>query len=388
MKDSKIKTYFQEAIANFFFPKTKPGKDWFSVKKYGSGDKDKVLTSYVSQNNGNPGNKNKEQQIEELKYLTATRGTAPDYTSGKEDQNLDYVKFTPNNPEKKPGKNLHIINFWGLGECYEINFRDMAKETVATGATVYGFNYPGINCSGGKTRSFEDLVNSGVNMVNHLISKGVDPKQIVLQGNCFGAAVAEHLKLHLARQGVYMRSINSNSFKSFNSAVKDAAKNKPFLSPLRKLSKAIIKLAGWDIKVSEIVQNQGPYTLIMNREGDATLSKNTFLSNNIGSDNNKIKQLEGKISETKNDKKKKALEERKGKLEHEKENEFIKTLNTEWVGETELKNPIILQKNKFATEKDKNPHEFDIYKLENGFETINQFLKQSNEQLGIKVVAS
>ena len=76
--------------------------------------------------------------------------------------------------------------------------------------------------STGKVREANDLMNAGIAMVKSLLAQGIHPDDIVLQGDCFGAAIAMEVKEQLAKQAnVDMRIVMNNSFKSFKAAVQD-----------------------------------------------------------------------------------------------------------------------------------------------------------------------
>ncbi|MFV9875519.1 MAG: hypothetical protein AB8U25_03870 [Rickettsiales endosymbiont of Dermacentor nuttalli] len=62
-----------------------------------------------------------------------------------------------------------MINFFGVGEYYECNFRDMADQADVSGATIHAFNSMRMNSSTGKVREFNDLVNCGIAVTNDLL---------------------------------------------------------------------------------------------------------------------------------------------------------------------------------------------------------------------------
>ncbi len=98
----------------------------------------------------------------------------------------------------RPGKHkeIHIINFIPSTHCYEDLWTDITEQAFITGATMYGFNYPGINASEGKIGHKNDLIYAGIAMVNKLLDQGIHPDKIILQGYSLGADIT----LEVARQ--------------------------------------------------------------------------------------------------------------------------------------------------------------------------------------------
>lgn len=204
--------------------------------------------------------------FKEFQSLSLTRQFIP---SGKD--NLDSVLITPDTKiaEGKAGRGVYFILFQGRGEYYESRFRSMASQAQATGATVLGFNPKGFNNSSGQTNELSDLVDDGIAVVRFLLNKGVDHKNIVLQGNSLGAGVqemvAEHFKLNY---GINFRQINSNSFKSLASVVAGHYKA-PFMENFFKL---LLNYAGWEISPGSEFYKTGPYRMYLRRKGDRTIS--------------------------------------------------------------------------------------------------------------------
>ncbi|WED44169.1 Dot/Icm T4SS effector alpha/beta hydrolase [Legionella cardiaca] len=183
---------------------------------------------------------------------------------------LDSISLSPIKGDKSlPGAGKHILNFLGSMQFYEGFVSSMAKQQVLSGATVHAFNYPGMYSSTGEVLEFNDLVNSGIAMVNKLLEKGVHPDDIILQGNCLGAAVAEAVAAQFRAQNIQLRVINSNSFKSIKSVIVE----KFHLSLIKNLVEKLLSYTGWLITPSKLrgEEHHSPYHLVLSRSGDKTI---------------------------------------------------------------------------------------------------------------------
>ena len=203
----------QGILAKILFPTTR--KDWYQEKGYGKNGKD-AFTDFLEQQQTHP----------DLPYhtvfkdLNIVRNPLSCFDYRKNPCILDTITLTPRSPQKSSGQGIHLVNFFGRDEYYECNFRDMALEAHATGATIHAFNPPGMNLSSGQVLEFKDLVNAGIAQINNLLNNGIHPDKIILQGNCMGSAVAEEVNAHFKKHlKVEFRRINSNSFKSMNALI-------------------------------------------------------------------------------------------------------------------------------------------------------------------------
>lgn len=254
-----LKLYLRRLFANKFYP-TKYS-NWYKEKGYIGEDLQQQFADFLSQQSQKGALYFKEFQSSSL-----TRQFIP---SGKE--NLDSVLITPHTKiaEGKAGQGVYFILFQGRGEYYESRFRSMARQAHATGATILGFNPKGFNNSSGQTKELSDLVEDGIAVVRFLLNKGVDHKNIVLQGNSLGAGiqemVAEYFKLN---HGINFRQINCNSFKSLAAVVAGHYKV-PFME---KLFKLLLIYAGWEIFPGPKFYKTGPYRMYLRRKGDRTIS--------------------------------------------------------------------------------------------------------------------
>jgi hypothetical protein len=188
------------------------------------------------------------------------------------DNQLDSVLISPSqkSAEGKAGKDNYFIFFQGRGEYYESRFRDMAVQAQETGASVLGFNPKGFNQSTGKIHGLSDLVDDGIAVIDYLLSKDVDPKKIILQGNSLGSGVQEMVNEYFRlNRGMEFRQINSNSFKNLASVVAYHYKT-PFLEWV---FKPLLDYSGWEIKTGLDFYKTGPYRMYLRREGDRTIIK-------------------------------------------------------------------------------------------------------------------
>jgi hypothetical protein len=342
-KDS-LRNKLQKFVSSFLFPAKK--FDWYKSKGYNGANDQERFQDFLDKQT---------HYKEEFKDLNIQRTSVINKLNNEK---IDSVSFSPVEKIKKPGNGKHIVNFFGANTYYEGNFRDMALEAKTTGATLYGFNYPGFNSSDGQVLTSYDLINSGIAFVNNLLEKGIHPDDIILQGNCFGAVIGAKVKDHFKKNDIKLRSINSNSFLSFESAVNDHFDSHPILKPFRKLTNLLLRFTGWDLDVSQSVKRQDPYLFTMNRLGDQTLKKSQV--SHVIKDNADW----GLDDEC-------PVEYRE--IRDEFEERSIVQPKSQYVGANK-------------NSKKNDPHEMDLYKLEtqNGesvFEFINEYLEASNNYI-------
>lgn len=207
------------------------------------------------------------QYFKEFRFLNLTRQFIPSIKG-----NLDSVIITPDSTiiANKPGKGVYFILFQGTGEYYESKFRDMAKQSISTGASVIGFNPKGFGSSSGNTNGFLDLVDDGISVVRHLLNKGILHKNIVLQGNSLGSSVqeivSEYFKLN---HKIYFRQINSNSFKDLPTVLSQYYKM-PFLNHFLK---KLLNYSGWRISYGLSCYKTGVYKMYLRRKNDRTITE-------------------------------------------------------------------------------------------------------------------
>lgn len=115
----------------------------------------------------------------------------------------------------RPGKALeiHVINFMPRSQIqyYEKTYADMTSQAFITGATMHGFNYPGINNSEGKIEHKNDLIYAGIAMVNQLLDDGIHPDNIFLQGYGNGVEIAGEVYRQFKMTGMIYLTLFSPS---------------------------------------------------------------------------------------------------------------------------------------------------------------------------------
>ncbi len=345
--DFKRKT--QELLARILFPTTY--RDWFKEKGYGKQGKDS-FEDFLEQQYSNSAS----AYHKEFQGLTIKREFISCLDYRKNTCELDSISFSPNESELESGKGAHIVNFFGRLEYYECNFRDMAREAHATGATIHAFNPPGMNSSTGKVYELKDLVNSGIAQINKLLKDGVHPDKIILQGNCMGAAVAEEVNAHFNKtRGVEFRRINSNSFKSMNALLTYLY---PSLSFVKAQVKKILEYTGWQSTPGKLFQVTSPYKAYMSRKNDKTIMPDAKMKK-------KIEKMQ---------KKEELNSEPKKYVEYE--------VHRTWLDE---RAEMVLDSEHFTKDKNTNQHELDLYKLKSdkdettAYDFINYYIKASNE---------
>ncbi|RUR08404.1 Dot/Icm T4SS effector alpha/beta hydrolase [Legionella sp. km772] len=277
--NSFFQNYLKLSVAKLLFPEG--DGDWYKKKGYGgeeaNGKQFAPFDDFLNQQKSNP----------DANYHTTFQGlnlklkTEPSQLVSGESCELEVLTCQPEpSSSSKPGTGKHIVYFTGANTYYQACFRDISAAAKETGATVHAFNFPGIGLSSGKVTEANDLVNAGIAVVSSLLKQGIKPDDIILQGDCFGAAVAMEVKKELEGQaGIQVRLIMNNAFKSFKAAVADMIDRTSFIPSLSKsIIKNILELTGWHVTPAQKYIHSDPYQCHIQHEGDQTLPTSTLAS--------------------------------------------------------------------------------------------------------------
>lgn len=275
-KDSFFHSRLQQFVANALFPAG--SGDWYKSKGYGKKkevDDEAPFRDFV----------HKQKTDEKSHYYKEFQGLDLSLTKVKtklvsgESCQLEVMKCQPeSNEPKKPGTGKHIVYFPGANTYYQACFRDISTACKETGATVHAFNFPGTGLSSGKVRESNDLINAGISVVSSLIKQGVHPDDIILQGDCYGAAIGLEVKKQLEDQaGIKVRAIMNNVFKSFKAAVCDMITQSPWLPNILKgIVKRLLEFTGWHVTPGKKYKHADPYQCHIQHLGDQTLESSTL----------------------------------------------------------------------------------------------------------------
>ncbi|QRN04524.1 hypothetical protein GH742_11920 [Legionella sp. MW5194] len=349
---SSFKRKIQTLLATVLFPTTH--KDWYKEKGYGKG-KLSAFADFLDSQSLNP----KAPYHDVFQGLAVQRQWVDCVDYRKNPCKLDSIRLAPEKPKVKSGEGQHIVNFFGRLEYYECNFRDMALQAHATGATIHAFNPPGMNSSTGHVLEFNDLVNAGIAQVNALLKEGIHPDKIILQGNCMGAAVAEEVNAHFEKHlHIQLRRINSNSFKSMSALVTYLY---PPLSLLKDTVKKLLEYTGWQTKPGKLFLATSPYKVYMSRVNDQTIR----LKARMGT---KVHKLAKQQEESANSE--------YGDYEPHRQ----------WLDKHAI---MALDTEKFGNDEHVNPHELDLYKLKSvvasdnvtAYDFVNRYIESSNHYI-------
>jgi hypothetical protein len=132
---------------------------------------------------------------------------------------LDTLIISHPDANKKPrSEQLCIINFVGLGMCYQDITREMKEDALALRCKVVGFNYRGIHTSQTKNaKTLDDLVVDGIAQVQHVLSYLNDSStnpNIILKAHSFGGVVATRVLSHFALRGIQLTIFDGRSLAS------------------------------------------------------------------------------------------------------------------------------------------------------------------------------
>ena len=170
------------------------------------------------------------------------------------------------------GEGKHIIYYTGVCSLYQDSFKDITKAVKTTGATYYGFEYPGMSRLGGQVLEVNDLINTGLAVTNDLLRKGVSIDDIIFQGDSFGAAVAKKISDQFKKQsGVEIRCILNNTFSTFQEAVQGLMTQNSWTASLRPIIRPLLRYSGWDIRTQDSYNQVTPYQIHVNHIGDGLL---------------------------------------------------------------------------------------------------------------------
>ncbi len=170
------------------------------------------------------------------------------------------------------GQGKHIIYFTGIDSLYQDCLTNIAKAVHTTGASYYGFEYPGMSRLGGEVLEVNDLVNTGLAITNDLLRKGVSIDDIIFQGDSFGAAVAKKISEQFKIQsGVEIRCILNNTFSTFQEAVQGVLTQNSWTASLKPVVQPLLSYTGWDIRTEDSYNQVTPYQIHVNHIGDGLL---------------------------------------------------------------------------------------------------------------------
>lgn len=262
----------QRLVANLLFPAGQG--DWYANKSYGTED----LTPFDDF-------RQKQRNDPESYYYSAFQGMdialnlVPSQLALAEVVKLEVLTCTSENKDDQlPGTGKHIVYFPGADTYYQACFRDITTAARETGATVHAFNFPGTGLSTGKVNEANDLTNAGLAIVRSLLAKGIHPDDIILQGDCFGAAIALEVKEQLALQaGMNVSLIMNNAFRSFEAAVTDMILSSSYLPNfLTQIVKVLLQFTGWHVTPGDKYMADTPYQVCIQHRGDQVLPSGTL----------------------------------------------------------------------------------------------------------------
>lgn len=191
---------------------------------------------------------------------------------------FDVLSFDPENylaqvNSDKPGAGKHIVYFCGADSYYQNCFSDIATAAKSTGATVHAFNYPGVDEGVARVFEFNDMVNSGIAVVNSLLKRGIHPDDVILQGDSFGSSVAHAVKMQFKQQSdCELRIVANNTFGSFKKAIMDMILSTVWIPNLSQATiKNILQRAGWHVTLGKHYKLSNPYQCFVQHKDDQTL---------------------------------------------------------------------------------------------------------------------
>lgn len=287
-----FQTRMQNLVAGMLFPSGQG--DWFIDKGYAKdyvdnpalseaanlqAKEDHAFNAFVAAQRRADG-----RYHDALKSVSLNRHRVDSKLANGESSQIEVMKASPNRKvrKNKPGQGKHIVYFPGADTYYQACFRDITAAAKETGATVHAFNFPGTGASTGKVSDSHDLVNAGIAVVRDLIAQGVHIDDIILQGDCYGSAIAMEVKNEFKKQsGLEVRVIMNNAFSSFEAAVVVMLKSISWLPNvasdfLISFVGSLLKWIGWDVRPENSYNGIMPYQCHIQHDGDQTLRDGTL----------------------------------------------------------------------------------------------------------------
>lgn len=275
-KPAKFRRLLQKLLGNILFPVS---PDWYVAKGYDK-DEDGFQLIFVFENFLELQKKEGAHFYEQFKDMSIDRNELQTKNCNGDDCNIEVVHFDPAEYLSKtnknvPGKDKHIVYFCGANTYYQGCFGDITAAAKKTGATVHAFNYPGVGSSTGRVYEFNDLVNSGISVVNSLLEQGIKLDDIVLQGDCYGSAVAHAVKMQYKKQSnADVRIVVNNAFKSFKATLIDMVLSSKWIpNALSGAVKKLLEYTGWHVTLGKEYKLSDPYQCFVQHSDDQTLQK-------------------------------------------------------------------------------------------------------------------
>lgn len=270
MPNFQFRKTLQSLIASSTFPKNRP--DWYTENGYGSESmtlQERFEAFLLAQQTPNA------SLHEAFKSLDFNRRVIPVQLTNTRSCKTEIISVSPQQnqlirEETQPQR--HIVYFTGIDSAYQNCYLDIATAVKSTGASVHAFEYPGMQRLGGSVLEVNDLVNTGIAVVNTLLQSGVALDDIVLLGDSFGAAVAFDVKQQFMTQSnVAIRCIMNNTFDTFESAIQAALNKSCFTKPFSRLVGPILDYTGWNSRPGDYYGDDTPYQFHIQHLADLTL---------------------------------------------------------------------------------------------------------------------
>ena len=296
-KPNTDKTFFQarlqKSVSGMLFPSG--NGDWFIDKGYADGFKDDAnksardnivakedyaFNAFVEAQQHETG-----RYYNDLADLDLTRDRVNSTLSSDNDCVLEVMTAVASQEitADKPGNGKHIVYFPGADTYTQACFRDIAAAAKETGAQIHAFNFPGTGASTGKVLDSHDLINAGIAVVRDLVeNQGVHIDDILLQGDCYGSAIAWQVKEEFKKQSnLDVRVVMNNSFSSFEAAVTIMLKSISWLPNfasdfLISFVGGLLKWIGMDVRPENGYDGITPYQCHIQHDGDQTLRNATL----------------------------------------------------------------------------------------------------------------
>lgn len=269
MPSSCIQIWLQRQISSWTFPANR--EDWYLKNGFGNAsmslaERFASFEEAIRQANS--------PYFQELAHLDLERFETEVILANQKTCRTEMIGFYPKASDvvPRPGKDKHILYFTGMGTLYQDCIPDITKAVEITGANYYAFEYPGMRQLGGEVLEVNDMVNTGLALVNYLLRQGISINDIIFQGDSFGAAIANKVRNQFKLQAnVDIRCILNNTFSTFQAATEGAVG-----TPLSYAVSPILRYTGWDIRTSDTYGQDSPYQIHINHIGDLTLGKATL----------------------------------------------------------------------------------------------------------------
>lgn len=120
---------------------------------------------------------------------------------------MDMVEVSPRKLNLKDSNNIYIVKLYA-NKPWQTRVKELANRSIDNNAVVIGVNVVSFN--------IQSSVQKSIKVVENLISSGINPSNIVLEGLCLGGGVATLTAKHFLDKGITLNLFADRGFAKSN----------------------------------------------------------------------------------------------------------------------------------------------------------------------------